>query len=62
MAQLTTKAVNTKIETHEEICALRYEAIHDRLCKMEALMVRAMWTTFGIMAAALSTVIVKGIL
>lgn len=46
----TTKEVEQKIHSHEEICALRYEAIHARLDKLERMMMKAMWTVLTTMA------------
>lgn len=58
MAKATVTEVNDRIHTHEEVCALRYEAIHDRLDKLEAVLTKALWTTVTFMAGGLGTLLV----
>jgi hypothetical protein len=50
---LTSHNVNEKLHSHEEICAIRYDAIHHRLDKLERLMMKAIWSTMTIMSAGL---------
>lgn len=57
MERVTAKSVDAKIETHEEICALRYEAIHTRLGKMEALFMKAIWSLLGVMSAVIGALL-----
>jgi len=49
----TATQVHEKLHSHEEICALRYEAIHMRLDKLERLMMKALWSVMTVMSAGI---------
>jgi len=49
----TVDATDARLNTHEEICAFRYEQINARLKRLEAIIIKA----FGIMTVAMAGVI-----
>lgn len=49
----TIDATEARLDTHEEICAFRYEQINARLKRLEAIIIKA----FGIMTVAMAGVI-----
>jgi hypothetical protein len=53
MATNGTLNLATKLETHEEICAMRYEMINARLKRIEGIMIKAS----GIMLVSMAAVI-----
>ena len=53
MATSNTSTLAAKFETHEEICAMRYEMINARLKRIEGIMIKAS----GIMLVSMAAVI-----
>ena len=53
MTKTTTKEVDGRLTTHEEICALRYEQIGTRLDRLETLMMKALWAIMTVMATGI---------
>jgi len=52
----TIDATDARLSTHEEVCAVRYEAIHARLKRMENLLVKVGGTIILILLTAFGTV------
>jgi hypothetical protein len=50
-------ATDARLQTHEEICALRYEQINERLKRIEAIMIK----TAGIMLVSMAGTIFAAI-
>jgi hypothetical protein len=46
----TIDATDARLTTHEEVCSLRYEQIHARLKRIEAIMIK----TAGIMLVSMA--------
>jgi hypothetical protein len=46
----TIDATDARLTTHEEVCALRYDQIHARLKRIEAIMIK----TAGIMLVSMA--------
>ena len=55
---LTPTVINERLHTHEEICALRYEAIHVRLDKLERMMMKAMWSVMTLMSTGIGALVI----
>lgn len=51
MAQID--ATDARLDTHEEVCAMRYEQINARLKRLEGIIIKA----FGIMTVGMAGVI-----
>lgn len=49
----TVDATDARLDTHEEICAFRYEQINARLKRLEAIIIKA----FGILTVSMAGVI-----
>jgi|TARA_R110000868_G_C10564572_1_gene737190 hypothetical protein len=52
----TIDATDARLSTHEEVCAVRYEAIHARLKRMENLLVKVGGSIILILLTAFGTV------
>jgi hypothetical protein len=53
MATTTSSNLAAKFQTHEEVCAMRYEMINARLKRIEGIMIKAS----GIMLVSMAAVI-----
>ena len=53
----TIDATDARLTTHEEVCSLRYEQIHARLKRIEAIMIK----TAGIMLVSMAGTIFAAI-
>ena len=51
----TIDATDARLSTHEEVCAVRYEAIHARLKRLEKLVMTVGGTIIVILLGALGT-------
>jgi hypothetical protein len=49
----TIDATDARLNTHEEVCAMRYEQINARLKRLEAIIIKA----FGILTVSMAGVI-----
>lgn len=49
----TIDATDARLDTHEEICAFRYEQINARLKRLEAIIIKA----FGVLTVSMAGVI-----
>ena len=49
----TVDATEARMDTHEEVCAMRYEQINARLKRLEGIIIKA----FGIMTVGMAGVI-----
>jgi len=49
----TVDATDARLQTHEEVCAMRYEQINARLKRLEGIIIKA----FGIMTVGMAGVI-----
>jgi hypothetical protein len=52
----TIDATDARLSTHEEVCAVRYEAIHARLKRLENLLMRVGGAIIVILLTAFGTV------
>ena len=55
----TIDATDARLSTHEEVCAVRYEAIHARLKRMENLLVKVGGSIILILLTAFVIVILE---
>ena len=53
----TIDATDARLSTHEEVCTVRYEAIHARLKRLESLLVNVGGTIIIILLTAFATVV-----
>ena len=49
----TVDATDARLDTHEEVCAMRYEQINARLKRLESIIIKA----FGILTISMAGVI-----
>ena len=49
----TVDATDARLNTHEEVCAMRYEQINARLKRLEGIIIKA----FGVLTVAMAGVI-----
>lgn len=57
----TVKEVDQKIENHEEVCAERYDHIHERLDRIEGMLNKIIWGALVGFGAVVVTVIQNNI-
>ena len=53
----TIDATDARLSTHEEVCAVRYDAIHARLKRLESLLVNVGGTIILILLTAFGTAV-----
>jgi len=51
----TVDATDARLSTHEEVCAVRYEAIHARLKRLERLVISVGGTVILVLVGALGS-------